>query len=72
MEIGTLFRYNKHVLEVCQAKENACSGCIGLTRQASCKKLPFCIKGKYFRRLSPFEVRRAIKNKTEILDSYKR
>lgn len=28
--------------------------------------------GKYFRRLSPFEVRRAIKNKVEILDSYKR
>ena len=70
METGTLFRYNKHILEVCEAKENACTGCIGLSRQASCKKLPSCTGSKYFRKLSPFEVRKTIKNKTEIKESY--
>ncbi|MDR1716461.1 MAG: hypothetical protein LBS20_11520 [Prevotella sp.] len=70
METGTLFRYNKHVLEVCQSKENTCAGCVGQTKQASCKKLPSCTGSKYFRRLSPYEVRRAIENKTEIKDSY--
>jgi hypothetical protein len=68
MDTGTLFRYNKHVLEVCTAKGNACTGCLGLTEQASCKKLPSCNGGKYFRRLSPFEVRKAIRNKTEIIE----
>lgn len=37
MDAGTLFRYNKHVLEACISKDNACSGCAGLTEQVSCK-----------------------------------
>lgn len=64
MDAGTLFRYNKHVPEACISKDNACSGCTGFTGQAS------CAGSRYFRRLPPFEVCKAIRDNREIKEHY--
>lgn len=66
MEKGTFFTINGLVLEVCEAKEHQCSGCIAVGKIALCRKLPDCSMNKYFRKLSPFEIRQIKKNKKTI------
>ena len=60
MEQGDLFHYETEVLEVCHSEKNSCDQCYGFNRQQTCFSLPECTGKKYyFRRLTPYEVRKA-------------
>ena len=65
-KIGDYFQYNKHICKVCQSVNHACTGCIGLTGYASCKKLPDCSGSKIFEKQNAFQLRQLKKLKTEI------
>lgn len=70
MEEGDLFRYKHEVLEVCHSDNNACGQCFAFGHQPKCFNMPICIGGRYFRRLSPYEVRKAVREK-RIIHDYK-
>ena len=65
-KIGEYFQYNKHICKVLQSENQACTDCIGLTRYASCKKLPQCSGSKIFEKQNTFQLRQLKKLKTEI------
>ena len=71
-EIGDYFWYNKHIVKVCAVENIQCTGCIGLTKYASCKKLPYCRKGINFQKQNAFQIRQLKKQKIEIKEWHRK
>jgi len=67
MEAGTLFRLKgikDDIFKVVENPENTCNKCCAVGKERLCSKMPYCHKLNIcFTKLSPYEVRKAKKEK---------